>query len=169
MIHTYIHNFIYAPKQTVLVKVMAPSTTSVHAAAQKPGTAPANTLLSYPVKISSQEPVFVVGVSVKGTCVRKALLVVHSTLQTHGQSHHLTNQYYPTPKKYSQGPGGPVLQGRGGGLRLQLHHGQQVDLHGPAPCGRQVAGGRLRRLQVGARRLGTSIRYLPAWGSIYLY
>jgi hypothetical protein len=50
----------------VLVKVVAPSTTTAHAAKQKPGTAPANTLLSYPVKVSTQDPVFVVGVSVKG-------------------------------------------------------------------------------------------------------
>lgn len=48
---------------------MAPSTTTVHAKGQKAGTAPANTLLAYSIKVSSQDPVFVVGVSVKGACV----------------------------------------------------------------------------------------------------
>lgn len=47
---------------------MSPSTTTAHAANQKAGTAPANTLLAYPVKVSAKEPVFVVGVSVKGAC-----------------------------------------------------------------------------------------------------
>lgn len=45
---------------------MSPSTTTIHASKQKTGTAPANALHAYSVKVSAKHPVFVVGVSVKG-------------------------------------------------------------------------------------------------------
>ncbi len=147
-------------RTAVLLKVMAPSTTTAHAATQKPGTAPANTLLSYPIKITALDPVFVVGVSVKGVWRFDGRSRGWLVLDGRGTARTiLTDALPPNPptasqQTNSQGRRGPDLQGRGGGLRVQLRDGQQVDVLVAAARRRVLAHGRLRRLAVGARHLG---------------
>jgi len=61
----YFYQFCPNDVNEALVKVMGPSTTTVHAYLQDGRTAPANALATLPLSISNKQPEFVVGVSIK--------------------------------------------------------------------------------------------------------